>query len=111
MKQLLEGLEGVEVIMDDMLVWGENNEQHNERLIKLLERLRAIGLQSNKDKCKIGLTEIPYIGHLLSEQGVKPDPSKVDAIINMSGPTNKQTRFAKIHGNVSIPVQIHTKYG
>jgi hypothetical protein len=44
----------------------------------------------NKDKCKIGLTEIPYIGHLLSEQGVKPDPSKVDAIINMSGPTNKQ---------------------
>ena len=38
MKQLLEGLEGVEVIMDDMLVWGENNEQHNERLIKLLER-------------------------------------------------------------------------
>jgi hypothetical protein len=90
MKQLLEGLEGVEVIMDDMLVWGENNEQHNERLIKLLERLRAIGLQLNKDKCKIGLTEIPYIGHLLSEQGVKPDPSKVDAIINMSGPTNKQ---------------------
>ena len=76
MKHLLEGLEGVDVIMDDMLVWGENNEQHNERLIKLLERL--------------GLTEIPYIGHLLSEQGVKPDPSKVDAIINMSGPTNKQ---------------------
>jgi hypothetical protein len=66
MKQLLEGLEGVEVIMDDMLVWGENNEQHNERLIKLLERLRAIGLQLNKDKCKIGLTEIPYIGHPLS---------------------------------------------
>jgi hypothetical protein len=60
MKQLLEGLEGVEVIMDDMLVWGENNEQHNERLIKLLERLRAIGLQLNKDKCKIGLTEILY---------------------------------------------------
>ena len=73
-----------------MLVWGENNEQHNERLIKLLERLRAIGLQLNKDSCKIGLTEVPYIGHLLSEQGVKPDPSKVDAIINISGPTNKQ---------------------
>ena len=88
--QLLEGLEGVEVIMDDMLVWGENNEQHNERLIKLLERLRAIGLQLNKDKCKTGLTETPYIGHLLSEQGVKPDPSKVDAIINMSGPTNNK---------------------
>ena len=90
MKQLLEVLEGVEVIMDDMPVWGENNEQHNERLIKLLERLRATGLQLNKDKCNIGLTEIPYIGHLLSEQAVKPDPLKVNAIINMSGPTNKQ---------------------
>jgi hypothetical protein len=76
MKQLLEGLEGVEVM---------NNEQHNERL----ERLRAIGLRLNKDKCKIGLTEIPYVGHLLSEQGVKPDPSKVDAIICRVPQTNK----------------------
>ena len=67
-----------------------SNEQHNERLIKLLERRRAIDLQPNKDKYKIGLTEIPYIGHLLSEQGVKPDLSKFDAIINMSGHTNKQ---------------------
>ena len=69
-----------------MLVWGETNEQHNEMLIKLLESLRAIDHQPNKDKFKIGLTEIPYIGHLLSEQGVKPDPSKFDAIINMSSP-------------------------
>ncbi len=90
MKQLLEGLDGVEVIMDDILVWGKNMVQHDERLIQLLERLRAIGLQLNKGKCKIGLAEIPYIGHLLSEQGVKPDPSKVDAIVNMPSPqTNK----------------------
>ncbi len=59
MKQLLEGLDGVEVIMDDILVWGKNMVQHDERLIQLLERLRDIGLQLNKDKCKIGLTEIP----------------------------------------------------
>jgi hypothetical protein len=59
--------------MDDMLVWGETNEQHNEMLIKLLESLTAIDPQPNKDKFKIGLTEIPYIGHLMSEQGVKPD--------------------------------------
>ena len=90
MKRLLEGLDGVEVIMDDILVWGTNTVQHEDRLSKLLERLRSIGLQLNKDKCKIGLTEIPYIGHLLSEQGVKPDPSKVDAILNMPCPTNKQ---------------------
>ena len=89
MKQLLDGLDRVEVILDDILVWGENNEQHDERLIKILERARAIGLKLNKDKCKIGLTEIPYIGHLLSQQGVKPDSSKVDAILNMPCPTNK----------------------
>ena len=90
MKQLLEGLDGVDVIMDDILVWGEDIRQHDERLIKPLHRLGAIGLKLNKDKCKIGLTEIPYIGHLLSEQGVKPDPSKVDAILNMPCPTDKQ---------------------
>ena len=90
MKQLLEGLDGVDVIMDDIPVWGEDILQHDERLTELLHRLRAIGLKLNKDKCKIGLTEIPYIGHLLSEQGVKPDPSKVDAILNMPCPTDKQ---------------------
>ena len=90
MKQLLEGLDGVDVIMDDILIWGEDILQHDERLIKLLHGLRAIGLKLNKDKCKIGLTEIPYIGHLLSEKGVKPDPSKVDAILNMPCPTDEQ---------------------
>ena len=50
MKQLLEGLDEVDVIMDDILVWGEDILQHDERLIKLLHRLRAVGLKLNKDK-------------------------------------------------------------
>ena len=42
----------------------------------------------NKEKFKMKLTEIPYIGDLLTQNGLKPDPSKVEAILNMSKPTD-----------------------
>ena len=78
----------MEVIMD-ILVWGANNEQHNNRLTKLLDRIKTVGLKLNRDKCKIGHEEIAYIGHVLSGQGVKPDPSKVEAVKNMPCPSTK----------------------
>ena len=87
--QRLEDLEGVVNVMDDILVWGENKEQHDKRLKKLLDRVRSINLKLNKDKCKIGLTEIQYIGHILSASGLKPDPSKIRAITEMPQPQDK----------------------
>uniref|UniRef100_A0A3P9J671 ribonuclease H n=1 Tax=Oryzias latipes TaxID=8090 RepID=A0A3P9J671_ORYLA len=85
----LEGLEGVVNVIDDILVWGENIEQHDGRLRQLLDRIRKINLKLNKSKCKIRMTEITYIGHVLSEQGLKPDPEKVQAIQNMPAPEDK----------------------
>ncbi|RVE62485.1 hypothetical protein OJAV_G00157530 [Oryzias javanicus] len=85
----LEGLEGVVNVIDDILVWGESIEQHDRRLRKLLERIRSINLKLNKSKCKIRMTEITYIGHVLSEKGLKPDPEKVRAIQNMPAPEDK----------------------
>lgn len=75
--------------MDDILVWGENKEQHNKRLKTLLDRVRSINLKLNKDKSKIGLTEIQYIGHILTADGLKPDPSKIRAITDMPQPQDK----------------------
>ena len=85
----LEGLEGVVNVIDDILVWGESIEQHDRRLRQLLERLRSINLKLNRSKCKIRMTEISYIGHVLSEQGLKPDPEKIRAIQDMPAPEDK----------------------
>ncbi|XP_057191716.1 uncharacterized protein K02A2.6-like isoform X1 [Triplophysa rosa] len=87
--QRLEDLEGVVNIMDDILVWGENVEQHDARLRRLLERVRSINLKLNREKCKIRMDEIKYIGHVLSGEGLKPDPDKIKAIVEMYEPQDK----------------------
>lgn len=87
--QRLEGLEGVVNIVDDILVWGEDEEQHDRRLRALMDRIRSINLKLNKDKCKIRRTEITYVGHILSAEGVKPDQEKVRAIQDMPEPEDK----------------------
>lgn len=56
----------------------------------VLERARLRNLKLNKEKSQIRVTEISYIGHILSKDGVKPDPKKVDAINKMSTPQNKE---------------------
>jgi hypothetical protein len=73
----LEGLEGAVNIMDDILVRGDDTDQHDRRLRQILVRLRSINLKLNKDKCKIRMTEIRYIGYVLGKEGLKPDSQKV----------------------------------
>lgn len=56
--QHLEGLEGVVNIMDDILVWGDDTDQHDRRLRQLPVRLRSLNLKLNKDKSKIRMKRI-----------------------------------------------------
>ena len=89
MSQLVEDLDGVECIVDDILVWGDTIEQHNMRLRQVLERVRENNLKLNKSKCEIGVTEIKYIGHTLSNTSLKIDNEKVEALIRMPEPEDK----------------------
>lgn len=77
-------------IIDDLLVWGDSIQEHDERLIKLLECARKNNLKLNRNKCKIRMTEIKYIGHILSAQGVKPDEEKIRAVTEIPPPQSKQ---------------------
>ena len=90
MSEIFSGIEGVEVIVDDLLVWAENKQQHDERLKQVLERAREKNLKLNKEKSQIALDEISYIGHILSKEGLKPDPKKVQAITEMKPPQSKE---------------------
>lgn len=110
MVQLFEDLEGVEVIVDDLLVWGETMDQHDERLRKVLERARERNLKLNEAKCQFRMKEVSYVGHVITENGLKPDPKKIEAIQAMKRPECKEdllrflgviTYLAKFIGNMS----------
>ena len=89
--EIFEGLEGVEVMMDDILVHGKNKAEHDKRLKQVLERCKERNLTLNKKKCKIGLSAVRYMGHVLSKNGVEVDPKKVEAVVNYPTPEDKES--------------------
>ena len=90
----LHGIQGVVVVADDILVFGkgkteeEAREDHDKALLQLLHKARDQNLKFNKDKMRLHLSELIYIGHRVSAQGVRPDPAKVSAVKNMAVPTS-----------------------
>ena len=90
MSQSLGDLQGVETDIDDMLVWGTNQEEHDKCLMAVLNRCEKINLTLNRDKCQFSVPKVSYIGHILSADGVQPDPEKVRAIQEMPPPTDKK---------------------
>ena len=89
MTQAFDDLSGVKTIADDILVWVRNKAEHNHRFEQVLERSRKVGLKLNRSKMKIMTPEVPYIGHVLTSYGLKPDPSKVRAVKEMPSPADK----------------------
>ena len=93
----LQGLSGIEGIVDDILCVGEGNtyesavEYHDRNLVALLERCREKNIKLNPKKLQLRKQEVPYIGHLLTPDGLKPDPNKVKAILEMPTPAEKQS--------------------
>ena len=91
---VLEGLQGVEVIADDILIYGsgdtteEASTNHDKNLLALLERAREVNLKLNPSKFRLRLPEVRFMGHLLTENGLKPDPQKIEAITCMPKPEN-----------------------
>ena len=83
-------LEGVEIVADDILVWGETTEQHDARLTALLDKVRASGLKLNKAKSVIRSDRIEYVGHEISHEGVMPSTERVSAIVQLPYPQSKK---------------------
>ena len=97
MREHIEGLKGVEVIADDFVIVGygdtptEWQADHDRNVRAFLDRCRERTLKLNKNKARLKQHEIPFIGHILTPQGLKPDPCKVKAIVDMPDPTDAQS--------------------
>ena len=88
--QLFDDPEGVETNIDDSLLWGRSQEEHDTRLKNALNRCEQTELILNKDKCVINSSFLTYIGHELSSEGVKPDKMKLKAISEMPSPADRK---------------------
>ncbi|CAI5671484.1 unnamed protein product [Oreochromis niloticus] len=74
------------VYLDDLIVFGKSLEEHEERLIKVLDRLGEAGLKISLDKCQFCQPQVKYLGHIVSAQGVSPDPQKIEAVTTWPQP-------------------------
>ena len=88
MERLFEGYPCA-IIVDDILIWGSTEEEHDANLRKVLERARQIGLKLNLSKCKFRARSVSFVGHTFTDEGLKPDTEKTAAIRNMPAPENQ----------------------
>lgn len=84
----LEGLEGVQNISDDIIVYGSSQEQHDRRLAAALRRLQEKGLTLNKQKCEFNKKTLEFFGYIFSENGFSADKKKCEIIKNTPAPQN-----------------------
>ena len=68
---------------------GPTKVEHDQRLQGVLERIIKANLKLNKDKCQFGVNELKFVGHIFSGEGVKADPEKIKAILQMPSPQDK----------------------
>jgi len=75
------------VYLDDILVFSRNEAEHAQHLKWVFDSLRAHNLWVKRAKCKFGVKEIEYLGHLVTGDGVKPDPEKITSVATWPTPT------------------------
>ena len=83
MNQALEGLSFAMTYLDDIIIFRNSEEEHLLHLEEVFHQLRKAGLKMKQSKCKFFKSQIHYLGHLISEDGICPLLDKLDSIKNM----------------------------
>lgn len=109
------------IYLDDLIIYGKSLENHNKNLLDVFSRLRQVNLKLNPLKCTFLRKEILYLGHVISSEGVLPDPTKIQAIKNWPIPkkleevvrfvafSNYYRKFINNFAYVSLPLTRLTK--
>lgn len=74
--------------LDDVVVFSATFDEHIRRLRQVLDCFRAAKLQLNSKKCRFGARQIKVLGHLVSVDGIRPDPDKIQAVSEFPVPKN-----------------------
>ena len=88
MNKVLKGLKFAMTYLDDIIIFSQDELQHLEHLEIVFSRLRGAGLKMKRSKCDFFKSEIHYLGHLISPEGISPLPNKLDSIRHMPVPNS-----------------------
>lgn len=109
------------VYLDDVIVYGLNEENHARNLKKIFQRFREVGLKINFKKCNFFQDSVSFLGHIVSKDGLRPDPAKFEVIKNWPTPktvkevqsflglVNYYRRFVKHFAAIAKPLYNLTK--
>ena len=86
--QVLSGLTKTRCILDDIIVTGEDDEEHFQNLEAVFKRLQTAGLRVNSKKCRFFADRIEYCGHEVSKDGLRKLKTKIQAIVDAPRPEN-----------------------
>ena len=118
MDEMLEGIDHSYAIINDILVAGHDIAHYDSVLEKVLYRAKSYNLKLNFDKVRVRKQQVPYVGHIISAEGLKPDPEKVRAMKEMPPPTTREdvrwflssmAKFLPMLAEVETPLRELTK--
>lgn len=88
MSSLTAGVKNTEVSMDDVLIHATTKEELEKLTEKVLNKFKKAGLKLNKEKCVFNTQEVKFLGHVVTSDGLKPDPEKLETISKIKRPEN-----------------------
>jgi len=86
MSHNLEGLDGTECLMDDIVIFSRDQVEHDIRVRATMEKLTALGITLNKEKCEFSKSRIEFVGQIVGRNGITASPNKISAISTMPPP-------------------------
>ena len=78
----------VVVFIDDILVYSKDAQEHEQHMRIVMETLRENQLYAKLNKCDFLLKEVSFLGHIVSVEGIRVDPTKIEAVVNWKPPRN-----------------------
>jgi len=90
MNTVLTGLNGLKTFVypDDIIIYARDISDHSKKLQEVFERLRQFNLKLQPTKCEFMRKEVNYLGHIITDQGVRPDPQKIQCVRDYPIPQN-----------------------
>ena len=118
MECVLAGLTGEQclIYIDDIIVFSSTFKEHLDRLERVFLKLQGAGLKLRLEKCHFVQKVVKYLGHVVSDKGICPDPAKTDVVANYPIPKNAREvkqfmglcnyyrRFVKGYSEIAAPL-------